>query len=109
MSLRRSPVRKYYYLLHDLVCICGALVGALYLRHGFPLIQEGQPDDLYLLLLVTLATALCILPIMRIHNSMWRFTSTSELADIMVAVALIVLVTMSCPPIIGPENKLGFS
>jgi lipopolysaccharide/colanic/teichoic acid biosynthesis glycosyltransferase len=85
-------MRKYLYLVYDLFCIGIALIAALYLRHGFPLIQEGRPGDLYLLLMVTLSTALLILPIMRTHTSMWRYTSASELASVMIAAALVVLV-----------------
>jgi lipopolysaccharide/colanic/teichoic acid biosynthesis glycosyltransferase len=85
-------MRKYLYLAYDITCICGSLVAALYLRHGTPLIQEGQPGDLFLLLGVTFATALLVLPLMRTHISMWRYTSTSELAGVMIAMALVVLV-----------------
>lgn len=88
-------MRKYLYLAYDTGCICAALIVALYLRHGLPLIQEGKPEDLYLLLLVTFVTALLILPLMRIHTNMWRFTSPSELADIAIAVALVVLICNS--------------
>jgi len=88
-------MRKYFYLAYDLACICGALVAALYLRHGIPLIQEGQPHDLYLLLFVTLVTALIVLPLMRTHISMWRYTSSAELASIMIAVGLVILVCNS--------------
>ena len=88
-------MRKYYYLAYDIFCICSALIAALYLRHGFPLIQEGQPEDLYLLVLTTLFIALCLLPLMRTHTSMWRFTSSSELGGVMIAVTLIVLVMNS--------------
>ncbi len=86
-------MRKYAYLGYDLLCIVAALLVALYLRNGFPLIQEGAPDDIYLLVAVTLITAVCILPLMHTHESMWRFTSASELASMMVAVALVVLVS----------------
>ena len=88
-------MRKYLYLAYDLACICGALIAALYLRHGFPLIQEGRPEDLYLILLATLCTGLVILPIMQTNNSMWRATSSSELGSIMIAVALIALISNS--------------
>ena len=84
-------MRKYLYLAYDLACICGALVAALYLRHGIPLIQEGQPQDLYLILLVTLGSALLVLPILRTNTRIWRFTSSADLANIMLAVAIIVL------------------
>lgn len=86
-------MRKYLYLLYDLFCVCATLIGALYLRHGLPLIHEGAPEDLYLLLLVTFLTSIIILPLMRTHRNLWRFTSSSELADIMIAVALVMLVT----------------
>ncbi len=85
-------MRKYIYLVHDLFCIVVALLVALYLRNGFPLIQEGQPQDIYLLVAVTLGTALCVLPLMHTHTSMWRFTSSPELASMMLAVAVVVLV-----------------
>ncbi|MFZ4125670.1 MAG: sugar transferase [Rickettsiales bacterium] len=84
-------MRKYLYLAYDSICICVALVAALYLRHGFPLIQEGNPDDIYTLLLATCIGTVCVLPLMRLHTGMWRFTSTSELADILIAVALVVV------------------
>ena len=88
-------MRKYYYLAYDIACICITLVAALYLRHGIPLIQEGPPSDLYLLLLVTFISAACVLTLMHTHTSIWRFTSTSDLADILVAVALVILITNS--------------
>lgn len=88
-------MRKYLYLAYDIACICITLLVALYLRHGLPLIQEGAPDGLYLLLLVVLLTSLVVLPLLRTHTSMWRFTSTSELADVMIAVALVVLISNS--------------
>lgn len=88
-------MRKYFYLGYDLACICGALLAALYLRHGFPLIQEGALNDLYLLLLVSFIAALAILPLMRTHTSLWRFTSAADLANILIAVALVVVVTNS--------------
>lgn len=88
-------MRKYLYLLYDVACVCMALVVALYLRHGVPLIQEGKPQDLYLLLLVTLVVSLVVFPLMRIHTNMWRHTSSPELADIMIAVALVVLICNS--------------
>jgi exopolysaccharide biosynthesis polyprenyl glycosylphosphotransferase len=88
-------MRKYLYLAYDLSCICVALIAALYLRHGFPLIQEGRPEDLYLILLVTLSVGVIILPLMQTHSTMWRFTSSSELTSIMIAVALIALISNS--------------
>ena len=89
-------MRKYLYLVHDLLCIAAALLVALYLRHGFPLIQEfSGPHDLRLLMVVTVATSLVVLPLMRTHSSIWRFTSMSELVDIMIAVAVVVLITNS--------------
>lgn len=88
-------MRKYLYLAYDLGCICVALIAALYLRHGFPLIQEGKREDLYLILLVTFSMGLIVLPLMQTHSSMWRFTSSSELANIMIAVALIALLSNS--------------
>lgn len=84
-------MRKYLYLAYDTLCICAALVVALYLRHGFPLIQEGSPDDIYTLLLATFIGTVCVLPLMRLHTGMWRFTSTSEIADIVIAVGLVVV------------------
>ena len=86
-----AHMRKYLYLGYDLFCISVSLVLALYLRHGFPLIQEGQPHDLYLLLGTTLLTGIIILPLMHTHTSMWRFTSSSELRSIIIAVGLVVL------------------
>lgn len=91
----KGIMRKYFYLIYDLCCICAALVLALYLRHGFPLIQEGQPEDLTLLLLVTLAFSFIILTLMQTHTGLWRFTSGSELATIIVAVGLVVLLSNS--------------
>ncbi len=88
-------MRKYIYLMYDLSCICLALILALYLRHGFPLIQEGTTEDLKLLLAVTFLTGLIILPLMQTHTGMWRFTSTSELSTIIIAVGLVVLVCNS--------------
>ena len=88
-------MRKYLYLIYDAACICCTLVVALYLRHGFPLIQEGKPGDLYLLMLVTLGAALIVLPMMHTYASMWRFTSNSEWVAIMIAVALVVLISNS--------------
>lgn len=88
-------MRKYIYLGFDILCVCAALVAALYLRHGIPLIQEGQPKDLYLLLEVTAVTALVIFPLMRVHSGIWRHTSAAELTDIAIAVALIVLISNS--------------
>lgn len=85
-------MRKYIYLGYDLLCIVAALLVALYLRNGLPLIQEGQPQDIYLLIAVTLGTSLCVLPLMHTHDGMWRFTSSSELASLMLAVAVVVLV-----------------
>ena len=86
--------RKYLYLLHDLLCICTALLVALYLRHGFPLIQDfSGPHDLRLLMAVTVITSLVVLPLMRTHSSIWRFTSMSELTDVMIAVALVIVFT----------------
>ena len=92
---RNNRMRKHLYLLHDLACLCAALIAALYLRHGIPLIQEGQPEDLYLLLLATLGAGLLVLPLMRTHTSIWRFTSTSDVVDILIAVALVVLISNS--------------
>ena len=87
-------MRKNLYLLHDLLCIVSALLVALYLRHGFPLIQDfSGPHDLRLLMAVTIIISLIVLPLMRTHSSIWRFTSTSELTDIMIAVALVILIT----------------
>lgn len=89
-------LRKYVYLAYDTACIIATLVLALYLRHGFPLIQEySGPHDLRLLLCVTFITSLIILPIMRINRGMWRFTGTGDLAQIMLAVALVILITDS--------------
>lgn len=88
-------MRKYLYLSYDVLSIATALLLALYLRHGFPLIPEGDPYDLWRLLGLTAVASIVILPVMRTHSSMWRFTSVSELANIMVAVALIVLVSNS--------------
>lgn len=88
-------MRKYVYLAFDLLCVCIALVAALYLRHGIPLIVEGKPEDIYLPLMVTLVSALVVFPLMRLHVTMWRHTSTSELADIIIAVGLVVLITNS--------------
>ena len=88
-------MRKYLYLFYDIACICITLVAALYLRHGFPLVQEGTQKDLYLLLLVTFGSALLVLPMMHTYTSMWRFTSNSELASIMLAVALVILISNS--------------
>jgi lipopolysaccharide/colanic/teichoic acid biosynthesis glycosyltransferase len=88
-------MRKYLYLSHDLACLCIALVMALYLRHGIPLIQEGQPADLYLLLLVTVIAGLCVLPLMRTHTSIWRFTASSDIMNILIAVALTILISNS--------------
>jgi lipopolysaccharide/colanic/teichoic acid biosynthesis glycosyltransferase len=85
-------MRKYAYLIYDLLCIVMALLVALYLRHGFPLIQEGNPHDIYVLVAVTLGTAVCVLSLMHTHDGMWRFTSASELASMMLAVAVVVLV-----------------
>lgn len=87
-------MRKYFYLAHDLACICIALAVALYLRNGFPLVQDpGKPDDIWILLSATFVTTLCILPLMHTHTSMWRYTAASDLANIMIAVALVVLFT----------------
>ena len=73
----------------------GALVVALYLRHGFPLLQDpGKPEDIYLLLFVTLVASLAALPLMHTHLGVWRFTSTSDLAKVMIAVALVVLILL---------------
>lgn len=95
LFLLSTYMRKYLYLAYDLACICAALVAALFLRHGFPLIQEGQPEDLYILLSVTFGCALIIFSLMHTNTSMWRYTSTSELASIMIAVALVILVSNS--------------
>lgn len=84
-------MRKYLYLAYDSICICAALVAALYLRHGFPLIQEGDPSAIYTLLSATFIAALCVLPLMGLHTSMWRFISSSEIADIVIAVAFVVV------------------
>jgi lipopolysaccharide/colanic/teichoic acid biosynthesis glycosyltransferase len=84
-------MKKYAYLVYDLFCIVFTLLAAFYLRNGFPLIQEGNPNDIYLLIAVTVGTALCVLPLMHTHDSMWRFTSSSELASMMLAVAAVVL------------------
>lgn len=84
-------MRKYLYLIYDLACICGALVAALYLRHGFPLIQEGRAGDIYLLLLVTVIVAVFVFSVMQTHKGIWRFTSAADLPPIMIAVALVVL------------------
>lgn len=88
-------MRKYFYLIYDLCCILIALMLALYLRHGFPLIQEGEPDDLMLLLVVTLAFSVIVLTLMQTHTGMWRFTSGSELMALIIAVGLIVLLSNS--------------
>lgn len=88
-------MRKYLYLTYDLACICTALLAALFLRHGFPLIQEGEPNDIYILLLATFGCALVIFSAMHTHTSIWRYTSTSELARIMIAVAVVILVSNS--------------
>ncbi len=85
-------MRKYVYLAYDLGCILGTLIIALYLRNGFPLIEGGVAADIYPILAVTAITALCVLPLMQINTSMWRFTSAAELASMMIAVALIVLI-----------------
>ncbi len=87
-------MRKYLYLVHDLICIAMALLVALYLRHGFPLIQDySGPHDLRLLMAMTIISSLIVLPLMRTHANIWRFTSASELVDVMIAVALVVLAT----------------
>ncbi len=88
-------MKKYFYLAYDLACICISLVAALYLRHGFPLIIEGQPNDIYILLLTTLGVAVIVLPAVHNYASIWRFTSSSELFNIMIAVALVVLLSNS--------------
>ncbi len=89
-------MRKYIYLAFDLACVCTALLVALYLRHGFPLIQDfSGPHDLRLLLCVTFITSLIVLPLMHTNTSMWRYTSTADLANVMIAVALVVLITDS--------------
>lgn len=88
-------MRKYIYLVYDLACVAAALVAALYLRHGIPLIQEGRPEDLYLLFAVTMAVAFVVFSLMKIHTSMWRYTSSAELMTLMIAVAVVVLVTNS--------------
>lgn len=88
-------MRKYFYLAFDIACICSMLVAALYLRHGVPLIQEGRPGDLRLILFVTFVIALVILPLMRTHKSVWRFTSGSDLANLMLAVALVIILSNS--------------
>lgn len=87
-------MRKYFYWVYDLACICAALAVALYLRHGFPLIQDpGKPEDIWLLLGVTFATTALVLPLLHTHTSLWRFTSGADLANIMTAVALVVFLT----------------
>lgn len=83
--------RKYIYLAHDLLIVCLTLVVALYLRHGIPLIQEGKPSDIFLLLGVTLLCGLVVLPLLHTHTSIWRYTSSSELMNLMIAVALIIV------------------
>lgn len=88
-------IRRYFYLAHDLLVLCLALVAALYLRHGVPLIQEGKPDDIYLLLAVTFCCGLAVLPLMRMHTSMWRFTSSAEIMNLMIAVALVIAASNS--------------
>ncbi len=86
-------MKKICYLAFDLACIAFTLLVALYLRHGFPLIQEGTLLDLILILTITLGTALIVLPIMRTHSTIWRFTSGSDIGDLMLAVALVILVS----------------
>lgn len=88
-------MRKYLYLTYDLLCIGVSLILALYLRHGFPLIQEGRPEDLYLILYVTLGVAFCVLPLMQTHVAVWRYTSYEDLTSIMIAVGLVILISNS--------------
>jgi lipopolysaccharide/colanic/teichoic acid biosynthesis glycosyltransferase len=90
---RVSQFKKYAYLLFDASCLTGALAAALYLRHGLPLIQEGTNTDLVLLLLTTFAVALLVLPLLRTHLTMWRYTGGSEIRDVILAVSAVVVLS----------------
>lgn len=90
-------MKKYGYLLHDLVCIGLALVAALYFRHGFPLIQHpGKPEDFWPLLGVTTLVALVVFSLLRLHVRIWRYTSFAELGEILFAVLLVVALSNVC-------------
>lgn len=86
-------MRKYGYLLYDLTCIGLALVVALFLRNGLPLIEEGQPEDIYPVLAVTLCIAAVVLPLMRTHTSLWRYTSLSDITRVIMGATLVVLLS----------------
>ncbi len=86
-------MRKYAYIAFDLVAVLVTLLLALYLRNGIELIEEGQPDDLKTLFGISIVVALVILPIMKTHTRMWRYTSSADLGAVMVAALLIVLFT----------------
>lgn len=88
-------MRKYLYLAYDSFCVCVALVVALYLRHGFPLIQEGERGDVFQLLLATVLAALIVFSLLHIHTGIWRYTSATELSRIVLAVLLVVLLSNS--------------
>jgi lipopolysaccharide/colanic/teichoic acid biosynthesis glycosyltransferase len=86
-------MRKYAYIAFDMMAVLITLLLALYLRNGVELIEEGQPDDLKTLFGITIVVALVILPIMKTHNRMWRYTSSADLGAVMLAALLIVLFT----------------
>lgn len=85
-------MRKGLYLMFDGAMLCIALVMALYIRHGFPLIQEGQPGDLRILLLTTFLTAIPIFMMLGIHTRMWRHTSYDDITMLILALTLAILV-----------------
>lgn len=86
-------MRKYAYLGFDVGAALLALVAALYLRNGVALIEEGRPYDVRIMLLICVGVSVLVLPLMRTHTRMWRFTSPADVSAVMIAAALIVLLT----------------
>lgn len=84
-------MRKYGYLIFDVLAVIAALVLALYLRNGTALIEEGRPDDLPILLALSVVVPLLVLPLMRTHKRIWRYTSSADLSAVMIAAAICVL------------------
>jgi lipopolysaccharide/colanic/teichoic acid biosynthesis glycosyltransferase len=88
-------MRKYLYLLHDVICILIALLLALYLRNGWMLIEEGQPQDIMWTFIITAITGFVVFTAMGNHTSMWRYTSLQDILRLTLSVTLVVLLSNS--------------
>lgn len=84
-------MRKYAYLAFDIAAIVLSLVLALFLRNGTALIEAGKPDDVPIMLALSVLVPMIVLPLMNTHRRIWRYTSSADLSAIMIAAALCVL------------------